>query len=447
MSQIHTRFIENLSAQAPLAYDPMSGVMSISAPLEVKGGTTGATIGNFNDRLKVSTTFDHAPQVDAFERLRVSEPFILLDSVQKYDKVPLVWCEKITGGATSVHDPNISSTRMTVSASGDKVIRQTRRYVVYMPGRSQLILMTGTMGPKRTGVRQRLGYFDGENGVFYEQTADGIYLVLRSKSSGVVTENRVHQSQWNQNKLDGTVTVDNPDGINLDLSKSMIFKFSLAWLGVGTVRCGLIINGRTYATHFFHHANISEVPYMSTGKLPCRYEIEATGTPSAPTTLIHTCAAVMSEGGGLSDGIVKSVSNGITKRSLAGTNRTPLVSVRLGSSYVRAAIKPLKYEILVSSADDVYYELVYNGTLTGASWSADGMVDVDRVASSVSGGHVIQSGYIKNGSGFSSGVIPENVLWVSADIDGVSDTISVVVTNFTGGNASASASLNFREVV
>lgn len=76
-------------------------------------------------------------EVDAFARKRVSQPYTLFDSTLRYDKRSDTWNEAIAGSATSVHDINQSSIDMTVTtASGDSVMRRTRRRFPYQPGKA-----------------------------------------------------------------------------------------------------------------------------------------------------------------------------------------------------------------------------------------------------------------------------------------------------------------------
>lgn len=82
------------------------------------------------------------------------------------------------------------------------------------------------------------------------------------------------QSAWNVDKLDGT----GASGITVDPTKSQIFVFDFEWLGVGRVRTGLVVDGKIYYFHYFSHANVTNVVYMSTPNLPLRYELENDGT-------------------------------------------------------------------------------------------------------------------------------------------------------------------------
>jgi hypothetical protein len=188
--------------------------------------------------------------VDAFGRYRVSEPFTLFDSKQLYDSQELFWATKNVNGATISHSSSRASTTMTVTtSSGSRSIRQTRRRNFYQPGKSLLCLMTFGMDGCQDGVVKRIGYFDDTNGVFLEHSGTNVNFVIRSSVSGEVVENRVSQSNWNGDSLDGT----GPSGFTLDLTKVQIFAMDFQWLGVGRVRVGFSMSGSIIAANEFNH--------------------------------------------------------------------------------------------------------------------------------------------------------------------------------------------------
>lgn len=90
--------------------------------------------GNF----KVSIDeYGDTSSIDAFARLRISQPYTLYDSKQLHDKQPLFWDEITAGSATSVHSSTNAATVMTVTASAsDYVIRQTKQRFNYQPGKA-----------------------------------------------------------------------------------------------------------------------------------------------------------------------------------------------------------------------------------------------------------------------------------------------------------------------
>ena len=192
--------------------------------------------------------------IDAFSRLRVSDPQTLFDSKQIFDNQPAFWNEAETSGSgtSTAHSVNRASTTLSVTAdtAGTRV-RQTYRRFNYQPGKSQLIFQTFSMMDSTTGITKRLGYFDDNNGIFL-QSKDGVMsIVKRSYVTGSAVDTVVNQSDWNLNKLDGSDR--NP--VSLSPEKANILVVDLEWLGVGRVRVGFVIDGMVFYAHEFSHAN------------------------------------------------------------------------------------------------------------------------------------------------------------------------------------------------
>ena len=417
--------------------------------VEIQDPTTTDKL-NIDEQGVIGIKIADGRNVDAFGRLRVSDPATLFDSTLQYNTAPLLWATSTTGSATVTHLPNESSARLRcTTASGDKVIRQTKSYIRYQPGKSQRILMTGVIGAKKTNVRQRLGYFDVNNGVFFEQDSSNLKVVRRSYVSGVAVDDAVNQSAWNIDKLDGT----GASGVTLDMSKAHIFVIDLQWLGSGRVRFGFSINGVIYYCHQLPLANVLTSVYMTTANLPVRYEIENTGTTASNTDMIQICCSVQSEGGFEDDkGITHSASNGISAISV--TTRRPILTVRpsvtFNSITNRGIIIPLEVE-LYAQTNSAFYEIVYNGTLTGASFvniGSNSIGDYDVSATTISGGEVIDSGFIVASASARGNIATsaKSKLVLCNDYDGTNpDRISVVVTSFSG-TSSLSSAIMFREL-
>ena len=400
------------------------------------------------------TTYGDTATLDAFGRLRISNPVTLFDSQQQYNDNPLTWGTTLTGSGTSTHLPNESSVRMRcTTASGDKVVRQTHKYFRYQSGKSLLLIMTGVMGALKTNTRQRIGYFDANNGIFFEQDGTNLKVVRRTFTSGAAVDNAVNQSSWNIDKMDGTGI----SGITLDMSKSQIFLIDIEWLGVGRVRMGVVIDGKIYYCHQFLNANNLSLVYMTTANLPLRYELENTGTSVSTTDLIQICQTVISEGGfELTRGIHHSANSGTT--SIAVTTRRAVLTIRPKATFNsisnRGLIVPEDINTLVTT-NNALIEIVYNGTLGGTpSWTSAGsnsIVEYDVAGTTVTGGEIISSYYIAAGSGnnanvLKSGLAVSVVTALALNFDGTTqDTFSVVVTSMSG-TANITTSVDWFEI-
>jgi hypothetical protein len=169
-------------------------------------GTVNANITGGN----VSTTIG-GTNLDAFGRLRVSEPYTLFDSQNLY--IDGDQFSNITANSGSVtYVPAESSFNLAVTtANGSSVIRQTRTTQAYQPGKSLLTMNTFAMAELTAGCRQRIGYFTSANGVYFEADGTDLYLVIRSSASGALVEERIAQADWNTNTLK-SATSPNPSG-------------------------------------------------------------------------------------------------------------------------------------------------------------------------------------------------------------------------------------------
>jgi hypothetical protein len=303
--------------------------------------------------------------VDAFGRLRVSEPLTIFDSKSIMSKNNL-FDESTANGGSVTYTANKSTVNLNVTeAAGSKTIRQTKRVMSYQPGKSLLIFNTFVMNTLTANLKQKVGLFDANNGIFF--TADGttLKIVRRTYTSGAAVDTEISQSSWNGDTLNGT----GASGFTLDATKSNILFIDIEWLGVGSVRVGFVINGQLITAHTFYNANSLTTVYMQTANLPIRYEIERAGTLSAGTyTLQQICSSCISEGGYQPEGVQQMIGTA----SLAGVNLGSsntlynLATIRIRSSRPYAVIIPAGYETSAISNSDFEVGLYLNATPSSA---------------------------------------------------------------------------------
>ena len=383
--------------------------------------------------------------IDAFGRARISAPYTLFDSQNRYEKNDL-WSETTAGSATITYDANASTVLLNATtASGDEVVRQTFRSFSYQPGKSLLTFNTFVMPTAQANQRIRIGYFNTQNGVFLERDGTAVYIVRRTYVSGAAVDTRVAQTDWNIDKLNGT----GDSGFTLDLTKAQIFWQDFEWLGVGSVRAGFVIDGQIIICHTFQNANNLTSVYMTTAILPLRYEITNTGATASSATLKQICSSVISEGG-YEKKVATNVARMTTANSSISTSFVPLVSIRLASGRTGAVVLPDGYSVLPTASASTTFEivLVKNPTLTGASWGATDSTNVERdiSATSYTGGTIVHSQYVQSSNqaqGFSSGGGDYNWdLQLGATIGGTSDIYTIAVRT-TSGTQTAIGSMSF----
>lgn len=379
----------------------------------------------------------------AFGRLRVAEAFTIFDANVSQTDQSLAFDTSLTGGATSTHLPNQAAIRLRCgTASGDIAIRQSKEYFHYQPGHSFLFYITGLLGAIKTNVTQRIGCFDANNGIFFEQDGTNLKVALRSFVTGSPVTTYVNQSSWNLDKLDGTGT----SGVTLDTSKVQIFVVDYQWLGVGRVRVGLDINGQTIYCHQFLTSNVGTDVWASTGSLPVRWSIQNTGTTASNTDLYACCCSIQSEGGYNPLGIVRSIDTNVTAITVS-TTLVPILSLSLKSANTRATLIPLSISLHITNNTDVHWKLLLNPTLTGASFTSVSNTAVsqyDVTATALTGGEVIASGYTMQGSPYSLPL--DSLLRINSNIAGASDILTLAAVRVETTNATIYASMSYKEL-
>jgi len=303
--------------------------------------------------------------VDAFGRLRVSEPLTIFDSKSIMSKNNL-FDESTANGGSVTYTTNKSTVNLNVTeAAGSKTIRQTKRVMSYQPGKSLLIFNTFVMNTLTANLKQKVGLFDANNGIFF--TADGttLKIVRRTYTSGAAVDTEISQSSWNGDTLNGT----GASGFTLNAATSNILFIDIEWLGVGSVRVGFVINGQLITAHTFYNANSLTTVYMQTANLPIRYEIERAGTIASGTyTLQQICSSCISEGGYQPEGVQQMIGTA----SLNGVNLSSsntlynLATIRIRSSRPYAVIIPAGYETSAISNSDFEVGLYLNATPSSA---------------------------------------------------------------------------------
>jgi hypothetical protein len=399
---------------------------------------------SYNDAGNISAS------IDAFGRLRVSNPFTLFDGTQRYRDDEFKWNQVDTGAATSVFLPNESTMLMSVSGTGDSAVRQTKQVFSYQPGKSLLTLTTFVMNAPTVGLRQRVGYFGAQNGVYFEVDGTNINLVIRKYTSGTVddTTEKIPRSQWNGDKMDGLGGQSNISGVTLDVTKAQIFWCDVEWLGVGSVRCGFVINGQFIVCHIFHHANILDKVYMTTASLPVRYELTSTGAAGAMRAI---CSTVISEGGYSNRSQSRAAGTALTGKNLITSAYRPLVCIRLKSANIDSIVVPTKFDLYGLQLAAFGYRVILNPTLTDASWTSAGnnsSVEYDLSATALSGGTVIDQGiFVGSNKGGTASVSSSDVDFsnqLGRTISGVSD-IWCLAAIATTNNDDAVASVSWQE--
>lgn len=441
--------------------NPITGNVGIVGNVNVTQGTSpwvvsgnvGATLNG--DANVVISGFSGAT-ADAFGRLRVSEPYTLFDTQARYYDHGQ-FASNVTGTGNVVYVQNQSSYQLNVgTASGDSVLRETLKPFPYQPGKSQLTLNTFCFNTPKTNLRQRVGLFDANDGVFFENDGTYNYFVIRSGSTGV--EERVRQDAWNGDQLTGAGGATNPSGITLYPQRTQIMFADVEWLGVGSVRVGFVINGAYIICHQFNHANQSgnTKVYMTTATLPIRYEITNTGTTAGNSMMTQICSSVISEGGfqlsGSGNPRAASHLIGTPVRLPNDQSFKPLIAIRLKSTNLNAVVIPIAYTIVPVSQSFFQYRIYKKAITSGGSWvssAADSSVEYNLAPTALVSGDIAEQSFL-NSTNQSSGAPTQTGFDFEYQLErepftGVAYEY-VIMAATTGTNQDVYASIEWQEI-
>ena len=335
-------------------------------------------------------------------RMKVSTYSTGFFNTFQHGKSDDIWDESLTSNATVTWDSNLSSVQCLVTSTpGSKAIRQTKNVMRYIPGRPAEFSTAYFWGTPVSGIRKRIGQFDENDGFFLEQDATGEYnCVIRSSTTGFVVENRVARSSWNGDKLDGS----GPSGVILNKNATQVIVVDYEWYGAGAIKFSFVIGDKTIIIHTFYSANILTTPWCSTPFIPIRVEIENVSSVLGDS-MFHFSQCHSSEGASDNLGTPASISTPITGITLSSANTFyPVLSIRLKSTNgsLHSVVIPQTLQEGTLDNTFVFFRLVLNPTLTGASWTnhptAESSVQYDVSSSAYTDGTIIEEGFAATGT-------------------------------------------------
>lgn len=413
--------------------------------------------GNLNVSVDVSAELaTQEYQRDAFGRLRVSNPFTMFDFNHIMGDLDLLFENQTNNGGNIIDSSGSYLDLNVTSTPGSSVIRQTREYIAYQSGKSKLTYLTGILVTdiNNTGVISRIGSFDDNNGVFFEFNEGVINIVERSHG----TDTRIPRDSW-FDSMDGS----GPSGKTVSFDKAQIFTTDYEWLGVGQVRCGIVIDGIFRLCHTFTHSGENQVvkPYIKYAKLPIRYEITSTGSSNSCRII---CGSVQSEGGYFPTGKVFTEDFSYTV-ALSDTVYTPLISISLKEAtnkfdYNRGTIKVKDIKFLITNGGYAQYKLIRNGDIsynTGPVWQeVDSLNSISRyqihdTADSIdeTTGFVLQNGFLERRTTSSLINTVEDLFSgvpICSDISGEPDIVTLAVKRIDNTSADIYGSISWTEL-
>lgn len=388
-------------------------------------------------------------QHTAFGEARVSLPYTLADIISKYGRNPLE-VESFTSGSGAVAD-SVANSGFILSGgfgvAGSARVRSSS-YYRYQSGRGMKVTHTIVLQvpPAVPTEVARYGFFDDNDGIFWEWTADGLgfpvlNLVIRSSTSGVPVETRVLYAN-----------ADSP--VALDGTKGNIYEIQFQWLGVGNVQ--FFVNGSL--VHTFRFPNTLVSPYMRTADLPIAWEVIQGPSSGFNVTMLCICGNVTVQSGQNPPEYGFGVERDAFLAGI-GPAYVPLLAIRLAPTLNgvdnRSVIYPTRVIVSCETSRTAFRLLLNPATLTGAVFNPVGgnsCMQFDIAATAFTGGEYLTGDFLP-GVTDSRNIGLSDVFSVNARkmrrssfAPGTSDVLLVVGRNEAGGTATMRAGLQWSEV-
>ncbi len=162
------------------------------------------------------------------------------------------------------------------------------------------------------------------------------------------------------------------------------------------------MKNETIPSHTFDNSNTNNAVWCSTPFLPIRCEIENVTGVAGTHYLYQGSNSLIQEGEPEKLGTLLSISNPITGTTMVNANTFyPIISLRLKSNNLTAVMLLRSLQAATNDNTNVYWRLIENTTLTGASWvnhpDPNSFIQYDTTATALSGGTTLINGFTVGG--------------------------------------------------
>lgn len=251
-------------------------------------------------------SYDDSANISSFGKLRQSENMLLGEYRYMYGAgTSLEMNDKLFGGATSSIDyVNTCFLGNVGTASGDRVVHQTKQYHPYTTGTSNIGLIAFVFNQPKINLVQAVGLFDDRNGIFLRMNGLVPEIVIRTNGTDTQV---IPQSSWNVDRLNGSNGIVNKSGLNIDFTKMQIMQIDYQW-SCGRVRVGFSTPTGIIYSHYFTHFNTVTDVYIAQPSLPLRWEIYNSGITASSSQIKAIAGAVYAECSDIETGFSRSIS-------------------------------------------------------------------------------------------------------------------------------------------
>lgn len=442
-------------------YNKTLHITDLYYKVEYTNGIDNQTSFNLTSYLTVNNTVNNSEilnlssNLDAFGRVRMTEPLTILDFTNNtpYGTSSRL-TTKTTGTGSIIKEDSIR--KLSVLTNGDTAICQTKNYAYYQPGKSLLIMISCILNANNNanGTSAKVGFYDSSGGLYF-QYENGVYSVVLKNAD---SETEYTQSNWNIDPFDGT----GKTGITIDFTKSQIFVIDLEWLGVGQIRYGFVFYGKVHYCHNISNVNSLLAPYIFSANKPIRAEISSSISSNAGSVFLM-CGSVSAEGGLTPFGHINTISNGSTAVTVVGTEK-PILIITGNSNYYHQLILPTNISIndTQTANTSLYrlrkYDYPYSPDSSGSiTWTdVDVNNSVIKYATTINntftttGSRIINQDYFGTRNFISTRDLSINInndMYLGSNIDNNPDIMCLTCVRVVGNNAcNILATLEWQEI-
>lgn len=383
---------------------------------------------------------DHALHVRAIGSTLLGEqqvaefsPLIELDSSNGLSTVYRDTTETTNSGSVSNSNGEHKLSTGTTSGSDAKLF--TKEKGRYQPGITAIPgLAMRCPTALSSDEETRWGYFDDTDGMFFGEDSTGIFVRHRHNSTD---EDKVYQSNWNVDTLDGSGDQNNPSGLSINISNVEAFRMPFLWYGGGPIEMMVeILDSDNRLSNVVVHrfGPPSGEPILSNPKLPIRAEAD-NGTTTTDVELF-----VQGRHFAVIGRYNPNRRDTAEERLGVSTSTTviPLVTFQKKSGRIHANKSVKVSNISLLSDTNSLWEVILDGSLTDSNFTSPSRIDasetaieVDTSATAISGGTAIAKGLVAGGQGSFSDVA--GISRLGTDLpEGTTVTIAIRTVSGTG---------------
>ena len=404
---------------------------------------------------------------DALTKLRTSTTAVQIYYTPVVDNdITLRWSIANSGvGSSSQFLANTSEIQLSSgTTNGGYVYKQSYERMKIVPGASHIVYSTVNFeaNTSDSGVTRRTGIFDTYNGMFWEQTANTLAVVVRrQQANGAVVEDRVYATNFNTDKLDGT----GPSNFNIftaGLDKYYTFWFDFIGGRTGRIRFGMGTPIGPQICHVQSYTGTLTTSFVNDNSLPFRREIFNTTAQSVAPIFNMTGISFQSEAPQQftpSPTTAYNVNGYIPDGALTAILT---IGLRTGVPYSGSDITPGEFTLVDqnnqgknASPGTFFYQVLYNCNVN-STYAYNGNGALSRVNAGrtsqywtwantalVSGGQIVLSGLTTSASASQLFDGLPGTFNLGSDINGNPGTLTLAIQQLTAGGSSANIASTF----